>query len=438
MQLDAMISDLRVRWGELPDGRKPNNNRQYEMADAAMAAFSVFFMQSPSFLAHQHEMAQRKGRSNAGSLFRFDPIPSDGQIRNLLDGLQPGEFGADFERLHEQLRDSGQRAQFIDHAGTVLIALDGLTFFSSKKIHCPECQQRQDSYFHSAVTPVIVKSDSPQVLPLMPEFVVPQDGSDKQDCERNAAKRWLQRFHASASAPTPRSITYLGDDLYANQPFCEFVRDVDQYFLCVAKPDSHVGLYAVLAELERLERLHTFTHKHFNGRHYELWTFRCAQEVPLRGDLHALLVNWLEITVTDARTGKRLYFNTWVTNHAVGADSVFALASAGRARWKIENENNNVLKNHGYHLEHNFGHGKQHLANVLFTLNLLAFLTHTVQELTAKPYQMLRAALKTRRAFFNDLRALTRYHLFESWHHLWRFMLESLEVVFDPALLFSD
>ena len=114
------------------------------------------------------------------------------------------------------------------------------------------------------------------------------------------------------------------------------------------------------------------------------------------------------------------------------------LAQAGRARWKIENENNNVLKNHGYHLEHNFGHGKQHLSNVLFTLNLLAFLIHTLQELTAKPYQMLRAALKARRTFFNDLRALTRYHVFDSWQHLWRFMLQSLDIVFDPALFFSD
>ena len=89
-------------------------------------------------------------------------------------------------------------------------------------------------------------------------------------------------------------------------------------------------------------------------------------------------------------------------------------------------------------MEHNFGHGKLHLSNVLFTLNLLAFFTHTVLELTAKPYQILRAAIKARQPFFNDLRALTRYAIFDSWHHLWRFMLDGLEIVYDPTLLFSD
>lgn len=438
MKLESLIQGYRERWAKLPDRRKPNNNRQYEMADGAMAAFAVFFMQSPSFLAHQQALAQRKGRSNAASLFGIEHIPSDGQIRNLLDGLHPSVFAPDFADLHSRLTQMGHRSQFVDQAdaggiGTYLIALDGLTFFSSKKVQCPACLKRNDTYFHSAVTPVMVKPDCEHVLPLMPEFVVPQDGTDKQDCERNAAKRWLLKHPA-----LPRSVTYLGDDLYACQPFCQLVIDGDQYFVCVAKPESHTSLYAVVAELERLDRLHHVTQKHWNGRHYELWSFRFASDLPLRGDVHALLVNWLEVTVTHARTGERLYFNTWVTNHHVSADSVYALARAGRARWKIENENNNVLKNRGYHLEHNFGHGKQHLSNVLFTLNLLAFLTHTMQDLTAKPYQMLRKAIHSRQPFFNDLRTLTRYSLFDSWQHLWRFMLEALDILFDPALLFSD
>jgi hypothetical protein len=121
-------------------------------------------------------------------------IPSDGQIRNLLDGLQPSVLAVDFAHVHERLKPSGQWSQFVDHAGTILIALDGLTFFSSKKIQCPECLKRQESYFHRAVTPVMVKPDGAHVLPLMPEFVVPQDGAEKQDCERNAAKRWLHKY----------------------------------------------------------------------------------------------------------------------------------------------------------------------------------------------------------------------------------------------------
>ena len=90
--------------------------------------------------------------------------------------------------------------------------------------------------------------------------------------------------------------------MYACQPICQLVIDSDQYFVCVAKPQSHVALYTVVAELQHLGHLHRLTHKHWNGRHYEHWTFRFACEVPLRGDVNTLLVNWLEVTVSDAHT----------------------------------------------------------------------------------------------------------------------------------------
>ena len=104
----------------------------------------------------------------------------------------------------------------------------------------------------------------------------------------------------------------------------------------------------------------------------------------------------------------------------------------GRTRWKIENENNNTLKTKGYHLEHNFGHGQQDLANVLASLNLLAFLIHTIQELNEPAYQRLRRALGKRKTFFDDLRTLTRYMIFETWDDLFRFMEEGLEIAPDP------
>jgi hypothetical protein len=123
-----------------------------------------------------------------------------------------------------------------------------------------------------------------------------------------------------------------------------------------------------------------------------------------------------------------LYQNAFITNHPLTADTVALIVQAGRTRWKVENENNNTLKTKGYHLEHNFGHGKQHLSNVLITLNLLAFLLHTVQEITNPVYQALRRALGARKTFFDDLRALTRYLLFDDWDALFQFMADSLEI----------
>ncbi|MCL5996188.1 MAG: ISNCY family transposase [Chloroflexi bacterium] len=435
------MTALRERWQSLPDYRKPNNNTQYSIADAALSAFAVFFMQSASFLAYQRDMNQRKGNSNAHTLFKIEQIPSDNQTRNLLDPIPPEQFDGEFEWVHQELKASGHLEGFRDYGNTYLIAMDGMTYFSSDTLSCPNCLKREDGagtahYYHSAVTPVIVKPDSPYVLPLMAEFIVPQDGHEKQDCERAAAKRWLASHSQLFSA---HSVTYLGDDLYANHPFCEAIaHSYQQYFVCVAKPESHPALYEWLAMLEKAGAIEVLQERRWKGKFAEVWTYRWAPELPLRVGEDALGVNWFELTITREDTAERLYHNTWVTNHSVTASSVAALAKVGRARWKIENESNNTLKNNGYHLEHNFGHGQQHLSTVLFSLNLLAFLIHTAQHLISEPYRLLRTTLSVRRTFFDDLRALTRYVIFDSWDALFRFMLQGLEVVIPPGLFFSD
>ena len=174
--------------------------------------------------------------------------------------------------------------------------------------------------------------------------------------------------------------------------------------------------------------------RRWNGKHGELWHYRFVSQIPLRDGADALLVNWLELTVTHEQTGAVLYHNAFITNHVITAATVGRLEQVGRARWKIENENNNVLKNRGYHFEHNFGHGHAHLSSVLCSLNLLAFLIHTLLHLVHRLYRLLRETLAARRTFFDYLRALTRYMLFESWEALFRFMAEGLELSLPPAL----
>ncbi len=439
--LKTIVAHLRDAWSGLEDHRT-GKNIQYQVSDAAMSAFSVFFMQSPSFLDQQRDRVKRKGEANIRSLFLVGQIPSDNQIRNLLDRVRPQHIAGEFSWIYEELKQAGEIEAMRDVGGTLLIALDGVTYFESTQIQCEQCLRREDRngrlhYYHSAITPVIVKPGLGYVFPLMPECIELQDGHEKQDCERNAAKRWLERY-SRTYAERPGCVTYLGDDLYSNQPFCELVaQGYQQYFVCVAKPESHPALYEWIACVEALQRIHEIRRRHWMGSYAEIRVYRWATEGPLRGGTDALLVNWVELIVLREDTQQQMYHNTWVTNHAVTPDTVVALADAGRSRWKIENENNNVLKNHGYHLEHNFGHGQHHLSTLLFTLNLLAFLIHTAQQRVSLPYQLLRQNLSSRQKFFGDLRALTRYLRFESWDALFRFMLESLDVVF-PATLFSS
>jgi hypothetical protein len=193
------------------------------MEDAALSAFSVFFTQTPSFLAYQRMMEGSKGKSNAQSLFDVHQIPSDNQIRDLLDPVVPEHVFPVFEEILQALEQQGQLENFRSVAGTLLIAIDGTEYFSSSQIHCSNCSKRtlksgETHYCHSVITPVIVAPRQSHVIPLVPQFIVPQDGHDKQDCENAAAKRWLAQHGSRLSA---LKVTVLGDDLYCRQPLCQ-------------------------------------------------------------------------------------------------------------------------------------------------------------------------------------------------------------------------
>ena len=427
LTVDAFIERLKTK--KLTDRRTGRNGR-YEVNDAAQAAFAIFFMQSGSFLAGQRHLRQAKGKSNAETVFKMERIPTDTHIRNLLDPVSPTEVEEEFRYLLAELEAEGNLNQWRVLDGRLAFSLDGVYYFSSQKITCRQCQRQQlgtgeTQYKHSAITPVIVAPGCTHVLPYVPEFIVPQDGAEKQDCEVTAAKRWLER---EGSTLRRYQAILLGDDLYSKQPLCTAVLATSCDFIFVCHREAHPALYAVVDAADGLARLPTLSQRRWNGRHGEIWTYRYLNNVPLRGGEGALLVNWCDLTLTHEETGAILYRNEWITNMTLDADNTPDVVACGRARWKSENENNNVLKNQGYHIDHNFGHGQEHLATTLLTLNLLAFLLHTIAHVTDKVYQQVRQALGSRRTFFNDTEALMRYMVFPDWASLLRFMFVQLEL----------
>jgi len=427
--LPHLVKKLKQHFGQFPDQRT-GKNTQYELEDAGMGAFSVFFTQSRSFLAHQEDLRRRKGRSNAESLFAMEQIPSDNQIRTLLDPLTPAYVSGVFRHVFQGLVQTEVLKGMRAHAHMLLVALDGTEYFSSQKLHCAQCSQRElkngkTNYFHSVLTPVLVQAGNAHVLALEPEFITPQDGKEKQDCEIEAGKRWVAQNGAFYAQ---QGVTILGDDLFSRQPFCQALKDQKLHFILVCKPDSHPALYEMVAFLAANGVLGEYQQRHWNGRYAEIYTYRYANKLPLRGDQEALHVNWCELTITHEETGEQLYKNAFITDFAVLDTTVAAIVRDGRARWKVENENNNVLKTKGYHLEHNFGHGRQYLSSLLLSLNLLAFLFHTVLELVDAQYRQVREALRTRRRFFQDIETLLRYFVFPDWEALFAFMLKGLEL----------
>jgi hypothetical protein len=159
---------------------------------------------------------------------------------------------------------------------------------------------------------------------------------------------------------------------------------------------------------------------------------RYLNGVPLRDGKDAQEANWFEHSTVVEETGEVIFHNTWATNFKLNQDNIDQLVVDARARWKIENENNNVLKTKGYHLEHNFGHGKKYLSQVFLTFNILAFLIHTIQELVDAKYQRLYKAIANRKTFFNDIKTLTKYMYFSSWENLIVFMLKGLKLPIPP------
>jgi hypothetical protein len=412
--LEELLSDLKDVCAGLVDKRQGQTCR-YTMADIGLAAFSVFFMQSPSFLAHQRTLAAGHGRSNCQTLLGMAAIPSDNHIRQMLDGNTPAAFDGLFVTAVEAVAAAQGLAEFQRLDGRVLIALDGTEHFCSRKIGCPQCSHRRRSdggveYFPSFLAASLVAPGHTQVLPLMPEFITPQDGAAKQDCERAAAKRWLARHGTHFAGLRP---VYLGDDLHACQPIASAIRDTGGNFILTCKPSSHQTLAEYLTGVDLTEHHRIVRHR---GKS-TTYVYRWLAEVPLRASADALDVNWFSIEILNAK-GQRTYYNSFVTDLPVTAGTVADLAACGRARWKIENETFNVLKTHGYHLEHNFGHGKLTLASLLVTFNLLAFAFHTVATLSVLAWRNAIAARGTRHDFFQHLRTVTAYIIFPDWQVL--------------------
>ena len=409
---EALLKGLREACSGFCDSRRSADG-SYTMAEIGLSAFSLFFMQSESFLAHQKRLLEGHGTSNCQTLFGIERIPTDNHIRTLLDAVSPEALQPCFDQVLAELRARNGLQVFQRLGGRTLVAFDGTEYFCSQKLSCPQCLTRKRSngkteHYHAMLAAMIVAPGHNMVLPLMPEFLAPQDGAEKQDCERNAVQRWLIAHAERVAGLRP---VYLGDALFSCPPLAEAVLATGADFLFVCKKDSHKTLYEFLEGAPLDER--TVTERR-PGKHSLTYRYRWIEGVPLRDGKDALAVNWLAVTITD-RQGKATYDGAFVTSLPLRPDNVVEVAACARARWKIENESFNVLKNNGYNLAHNFGHGKKYLARIFAAMNLLAFAFHTACDCLETLWQQAREAKGSRTRFFEHLRTISAYLVFPSW-----------------------
>lgn len=415
----GLRKNISQRFGQIVDHRQ--GRVDYSLHDCLMSAFAMMFFQDASLLEFQRRLTKRINSDNLQTLFGVKAIPADTQLRENIDLCEPELIEAVFPDFFRRLQRGKHLESFQVLDGRYLVLLDGSQYFSSEKIHCPHCLFKRSSkgkirYHHQILQAAVANPNMRQVIPLTPESIRNEDGTEKQDCEINAGKRLIKKIRRDH--PKLRIIIG-GDDLYSKQPFIKELKKVGMSFILVAKPSDHKVLYEWFCELGNMRETKVLEFRdHKNVVHRYEW----AGNLPLNGDPNSLDINYLEYT--QIKDGRNLYHNSWVTDIEIDENNVIELAKAGRARWKIENENFNTLKNQGYHLEHNFGHGKKNLSYIFFLLNMLAFFCHQIFELTDPLYHKCRSTFSARKEYWNQLRCTIRILVFNNWQHLLEFIID--------------
>lgn len=410
---DDLMETLSEEFEQLPDHRRANSS--YELADVLRSAFAMFSLKSPSLLAFKE--LTRQEEKNLKAIYRIESVPSDTQMRATLDPFSPAPLRTLFAKLFHKLSEAGVIKEYEYWKGQLLISIDGVEHFSSTKVHCNHCTTRahrngETSYHHSGLAAVVVHPDQEEVFTIDFEPILNADGSKKNDCERNAAKRLCQDLRERYPDLKPILVE---DALYANAPHIRQITGYGWLFVLNVKPDSH----------ESLER--QFAGRHASGqvkelritdpkgiKHYFAWT----NDLCLCESAIDVSVNYLLYEQTDKK-GKVTRW-TWITNIPLNARSVEAVMRAGRARWKIENETFNTLKNQGYNFEHNYGHGQQNLATNLALLMFLAFMVDQIIQRCWRVFRQVRGGLRTKAKLWDIMRSLFMVQLFPTMDALYR------------------
>lgn len=418
LSADALHRLLAGEFCKIPDLRPKVG---VPLPDALLSAFAMFSLKDPSLLAFD----ARRTDENLKRLYGIGQVPSDTAMREILDPLDPDCLRPAFRSVFRQLQRGKALEPMAFYQGCYLLALDGTGYFSSPTIHCDSCLEKKNSktgevtYAHQMLGAVLVHPDFREVIPLAPEPIVKQDGTTKNDCERNAAKRLLRKTRREHPH---LPLIVVEDGLASNAPHIRELLDLNLHFILGVKPGDHGFLFEKLIAAYDDDRVTTLTGRTKNNRPFELCF---VNGLPLNESNQDLLVNFLQYSEFGP-DGEPVKLFSWVTDFTLTTRNAQQLMRGGRARWKIENETFNTLKNQGYQFEHNFGHGEQNLSVVFAMLMMLAFLVDQTQQLCCPLFRATWQRFGSKRLLWDNLRSHFRHFVFESMRHLYEVMLLDL------------
>ena len=422
LSADGLIGDIRSCFSNVIDDRK--DRRELSLVDVLMSGFALFSLKSPSLLAFDDERKSQRSKENMKNLYGIERISSDTRMREILDEVDPSQLRPSFKKLFT----SFQRGKCLEHYvflnHSYLIALDGTQYFSSKSVHCDQCLTKKSkktgeiTYQHQMVGSVLIHPDEKVVLPLCPEPIIRQDGATKNDCERNAVSRWLEKFRKDH----PKlKVIITEDGLSSNAPHIKTLKDHHCSFILGAKPGDHKYLFEQVHLMAN--HVKELTEKEDGVHHF----FRFINGVPLNESNEDLKVNFLDYCEISQK-GEQHF--TWVTDIEIDSENVMAVMKGGRARWKVENETFNTLKNQGYNFEHNYGHGHKNLSVIFALLMFLAFGVDQIQQFSCKVFQQAKEVSKSFKKLWRKMRSWFELSIIPNWAELLSAIAEDKGVAF--------
>lgn len=397
---DDLVADVAKAFevGLKREGIVAAKKSDYSNLECLMSGLAVFAFKSASLLQFDHSLKSNQTfLDNLKTLFNLQKIPSDTQIRTRLDLIDPAVLRSAFTKVFQLLQRSKVLDEFRFLKKYHLVSLDGTGLFSSHNVYCDNCcvknhKNGEKTYYHQLLAASIVHPDQKVTFPLAPEPIMKEDGAQKNDCERNAAKRWIANF--KREHPHLKAVI-LADGLASNEPFITLLRNNNLQFILVCKESDHAYLTDWINAMEDEDKITLFE----KGEKREA-TYEYLKGIPLNDAKNTCKINVVRFTETiKGKTTKWM----WVTDLSLEKKDLNEFMRGARARWKIENETFNTLKNQGYEFEHNFGHGNKNLNTVFSYLMLIAFLLDQCMQKVNILFQKALAKSGTKRVMWQSM-----------------------------------
>jgi len=406
---DALFRLLREHFATIADDRV--DEVEIPLSDALMSAFAMFSLKAPSLLAFDKQRAE----GNVKTIYGIAHTPWDTRMRERLDPVSPESLRPSFTRVFRQLQRGKALEPMACLDGHYLVALDGTGYFSSKTMHGASCLHKEHrngsiTYDHQMLGAAIIHPDCREVIPRMPEPIVKQDGTQKNDGERHAAKRFITKLR---QAHPHLKVIITADALSANAPHIETLHDYGCHSILGGKEGDHASLFQQVQAAEEAGGV-TYDERHDRAAGM-VHRCRFVNDMPLNGARADVRGNFIEYWEMGQDKAQHC---SWVTDLRGSTRNVYKLMRGGRARWKIDNETCNTLKNQGDNFEHNDGHGEKNLSVVFAMLMMLAFVVDQTQQLCCALFQAVWAKLGSKRLLWERMRSLFYTYELESMRQL--------------------